>query len=580
MPQIPYPHREIQYPVIYNRASNNPFWKRRRFEAYAGVPKYLSLHMTLGKSKTFIDNAATYERQKEDEFLTKFYQQDDNLSHTDKFNVLFQSKDLYNEFNSRIKYILETKQFQENKTYGQPGGAKHKYYTGLAPNLSSVFMDYFMRHFEQTALPDFYKSINQKMAHDDIYMSQLEEGLYNAVYKAIELASIEMTDIKKMNDNGAGWGMEWKPVLDMLQNGDPRFRKIFTNTVREAIGPNLLSDLLNSLRGARREKRRVSKKLIQEITYNSLGNVRGQTAQKGGLIAEVVAPLITQNLHREGADLNYKVWTDRLGSNVTMTDFISLWTTNMSLDLEKFEQQMRVAMESGDETMMRQIYQKMEEFYNKNDVQKEMDELYMVFVNAKNYSVGHDANNYEKNYKGHFDELPSFLDANGIPVDRVKDFLRFAYNTGYGAINFNQRNEFNESVVNALKAVAANIMFDDYTQIGHGNTNSIHMYYLSGKYIPASVVLTAMSDALDNARSNVKASITLPDPIDDPYDPNIKPGQGWAKANDQGEIKATDINIKTAIYEHWKEEAENARVVSTWSISFTLKIKQLLANTK
>jgi len=49
-----------------------------------------------------------------------------------------------------------------------------------------------------------------------------------------------------------------------------------------------------------------------------------------------------------------------------------------------------------------------------------------------------------------------------------------------------------EECTNALKAAAANIMFDDYETIGHGQGNTIHMYYLSGKYIPASTVFKTM----------------------------------------------------------------------------------------
>ena len=55
-----------------------------------------------------------YERQKERDFISKFYPDDNkNLSLTDKFNILFQSKDLYEKFNERIKDILSKEQEQQ-----------------------------------------------------------------------------------------------------------------------------------------------------------------------------------------------------------------------------------------------------------------------------------------------------------------------------------------------------------------------------------------------------------------------------------------------------------------------------------
>ena len=83
-----------------------------------------------------------------------------------------------------------------------------------------------------------------------------------------------MAQISKDNDNGQGSGEDWEPVLEMLESGDPRFKEIFTNTMREAIGANLLANLRDTLRENRKEKKRLSKKLIQDAVKGSLGNIR------------------------------------------------------------------------------------------------------------------------------------------------------------------------------------------------------------------------------------------------------------------------------------------------------------------
>jgi len=58
------------------------------------------------------------------------------------------------------------------------------------------------------------------------------------------------------------------------------------------------------------------------------------------------------------------------------------------------------------------------------------------------------------------------------------------------------------------------------------------MYYLSGKYVPASIVFYAMADAAHEAKVNSRATITLPSPVDD---------QGPAWSNFRGK---TDADFK------------------------------------
>lgn len=77
----------------------------------------------------------------------------------DKFNILFQSRELYEDYNKRIKDILSQSD-RKNKTFGQAGGATNEYFTGLAPNLSSVYLGYFLTHLRrrmaENKMPETY----------------------------------------------------------------------------------------------------------------------------------------------------------------------------------------------------------------------------------------------------------------------------------------------------------------------------------------------------------------------------------------------------------------------------------------
>jgi hypothetical protein len=89
------------------------------------------------------------------------------------------------------------------------------------------------------------------------------------------------------------------------------------------------------------------------------------------------------------------------------------------------------------------------------------------------------------------------------------------------------------------------------------------MYYLSGKYIPSSVVLNAMADAAAESNVNAKAEVQLPTNINDE-------GPEWAGFGND------DESFKKALYAHWKEEFQEAKAAAKWSMSFTLKIKDIL----
>lgn len=102
--------------------------------------------------------------------------------------------------------------------------------------------------------------------------------------------------------------------------------------------------------------------------------------------------------------------------------------------------------------------------------------------------------------------------------------------------------------------------------MGQGDANAIHMYYLSGKYIPSSYVLNAMADAAAESNINSKAQVHLPSSINDN-------GPNWGNLPHN-----TDADFKEALSNYWKEEYQKAKDASTWSMSFTLKIKAILGN--
>lgn len=546
--------------VVYERESTNPYWQHYRELYLDRIPTALNLNFPAERIQQFITQAAQFEYNKEEEFLSKFYRSNNsNESHIEKFNNLFQSREMYIKFNDRIQNILNSKQYQKNKDQ-----SANEYYTGMAPNLSSVFITYFDKHF-QTQLYEFYKNFSVETPDTKIL-----DDFDNIIRKAILEASREMAQISLERANEYGSGDEWAPIYDMLQNNS-RSMELFLGTLKEAIGTINFNDLLEELKSQKRTAKRVSKKRISDATYQKLANIKGRKASIGGSILEPVIAMMANYFNGSNGSkdlsLSYKMLAENFGGNKVMSDVVQMWTTNVDVDLQPLMDELRAAMNAADSAHIREVYKKISDYYTQNDLEGKLDDLYTVFVNAKNYGIGANGRNYTKSYKGQFEELPSFLQANGIEVGRASEFLAFAYNTGEGAVRAGYRQDFMEECSNALKAMAANIMFDDYESVGHGGTTQIHMYYLSGKYIPASVVFQSMADSMNDA----KATINLPKPITDSEKPHDK--KAWNNI-----IGATnnDADFKEKLWKHWQQEYNDAKVASTWSVSFTLRIKKLV----
>lgn len=535
---LPYPGMDS---IVYERESDNPFWERRRQNALSQIPSSLYFTFEDNRIESFIRSAALQEYMKEEAFLNQFYRDDGkgaNESMIDKFNIMFQSRAIYEDYNKRIKEILDTRQNQQNKTYTDANGATHEYFTGLAPNLSAVFLDYFITHFRR------------RLTSNKVPTTQAEFN--NMIERAALGASRQMVNIQPENANEHGWGQEWQPVLDALERGGPE-KEWFMSTLRNAIGESNLTKLYNNIKG----KNKVNIKRKQLVADLKITN---QSARVGGSIVEVVTAMFANafNVSNE----SFQMYAQNFGASTEMTDMMQLWSLDLNIDLTRAMKELQQSMTGLGSDEMRQMYQRIQNWYDQQS--KNMEKLWMVYTNAKNKGIGADGTDVTKSYHGNLEELPSFLTANGINIDAAQDFLAFAYNTAGGAIRDSSQGWLEQNLVNALKAAAAKIMFDDYQSVGQGDTNAIHMYYLSGKYIPSSYVLNAMADAAAESNVNSKAQVILPDMI-----------------NDQGPVwgfEGSDADFKEALWEHWQDEYERAKSASKWSMSFTLKIKAILGN--
>ena len=533
---IPYPGKDS---VVYERESHNPYWARRYDNAASLIPSSINLSFHAEQISEFIDAAAAAEEAKEQEFLDKFFPDRKGGDMIEQFNILFQSRAQLEKINERLRAILSK---QSN--------------TNMAPNLSALFGSYLeteLNHSIQAAMGN----VSGNMTPEQI-MSLFDNCFTQAALKASE----RLTNITI--DKGYGTGEEWKPINDILQS-NPRARDLFLGALRQAVGMERVQNLFSDIQTQQRAKAAGTRKKITWRTLIAKNlTIAKRTASIGGTVAETALAALASavnGISGGGGDLKYSMHAENVLGNMVKTDAFMLFSEDASIDIGAIAEELNETLSAS--TNLDNARERLEWFLLERG--KEMDELQSVFVNAKNYTMGSSYHDYTDEKSGSLEELPSFLAAAGIPIGSASDFLAFAYNTGAGAIRANARGELEENIVNALKAAAAKLMFDDYQNYGKNQGHGIHMYYLSGKYIPSSYVFHGMATAARGMRAKTEAQVSLPGAITDQ-------GPNWPYGG-------SDADYKQALYAHWQEEYQNAKAASNWSVSFTLYMKNILAST-
>lgn len=535
---LPYPGANS---IVYNRDSSNPFWERRREHARSLISSSYNLNFDIDAVSQFISDAGKVERAKEEEFLAKFLPNntDDPIT---AFNTLFQSRKQLDEINNRLKNVFDK-----------------KVSTNMAPNLSAIFGSYLeteLNHTIQAAMSNF----NPNMTPDAM-MNQFNQCFEDAVMKASE----KMTQITL--DNGFGLGDEWKPVNEALHAANPRARELFMGAVKNAIIGKETKKIDTLFQQIWKQQQAKASGLRKRVTYRTLIannlHIAKQTAQIGGTVAEQALAAVANavnGLSGGSGDIKYQMHAEGVLGNMVKTDAFMLFSEDLGLDLNTMSQQLNEMLSSS--TSLDEARVIINQFTN--EYKAKMDELYSVFVNAKNYTMGKSYSDYDDEKSGSFEELPQFLSDAGIPIGDAQEFLSYVYNTCQGAIYESARGQVEETTINALKAAAAKIMFDDYQTFGTGSGNNIHMYYLSGKYIPSSYIFEGMANAArGQTTAKTSASVILRDKIEDN-------GPDWG-------FEGSDADFKQALFEHWNEEYEATRAAAHWSVSFTLYMKNILS---
>ena len=538
--------REIGEPdstyIIYERKSNNSYWEEKRQNAENLLSK-----VALSPPQDvfdFINNMAKVEREKELRFLQSFGPSIDNdcsdKELVDAFNSLLQGKERFERLIQRIKNLQKKVKTQKD-------------FKAMAPNLEALYGSYLeSRLVRKFAATNFLKKTDQEI--DELVDKAIDEAIIDTIK--------EMGQKNIVNDI-YGTSEDFQPIIEILEQSESA-RDLFVTNMKKAIGYDPIEKLKTELK-----KRDKSISMRQKLAKTL--KTATKTASLGGNLIENTMPNLAKYLF-EGVE-GIQIEGGGITGEQLRTDSVLIFSKEISVDVQKIFNDINSDLSIGGFGISAfNAFDKISQFYE--DHEDEMEKLFMIYVNSKNYSLGSSSRNFTQSVDKKLDELPQFLQQSGFNIGKAQDFLNMIYNAAEGAVFSKYRNELDDTISKMIAAGAARLMFDDYQTLGQGGINAIHLYQLDSMYIPVSIIYKSMTEA-GKELAEVNSTIIFPDGINDLYDPSKKAmGWGYLVEQDYKDAKSKDAAIKKAIWNHWKEEKQRIRATGSWNASFELKIKK------
>lgn len=310
----------------------------------------------------------------------------------------------------------------------------------------------------------------------------------------------------------------------------------------------LIRDLTNHFAKQKKPvaKRTWNKKKIEKVTVNqSTAGVMAELqnvvliAAANGLQGGGLEVMHTGNINKQKSDFT-------IGYQIDLTGFYQQWQAEVE------------ATRSEDDSIRLQnilAANKATAWLTENST----DYNFIMYTNAKNYDINSSFKGFKsgtavsmKNLSSVMAQIPSM---NSIAVDTlIGALLQF----GSGAIGTDAQRE---AILHSLAGAMAYFLFDDFASlVSEGNEssfNAIHLFWLSGFYIPLSFFLEICADAIK---------------------------LGWEKTDDYFQFKLDSPNIKYGeipldeyTQEMWYTQRQEALNSTTLTFTFLSSFQSLMA---
>ena len=142
------------------------------------------------------------------------------------------------------------------------------------------------------------------------------------------------------------------------------------------------------------KKQGVTKQQTRTIIKESLKNIGGRTASIGGIVAENAMAMLAESVNGISGgneNLHYSMSAEGIARNMVKTNTAMIFSATKEIDTDAVMRSLNEILSSNNGNILN-AYERVSEFYDKWE--KDLDELYTVFVNSKNYGIGADGRNY------------------------------------------------------------------------------------------------------------------------------------------------------------------------------------------
>ena len=473
-------------------------------------------------------------------------------------DTYLQNKNFYRDLIEAINIKLSSQKiFQRNRERllytGKTGQSKG---TGKI-DISKFFGSYFPKAFNENR--EHLASRVASRAHGVTIEDAARQVLEEEMPEILRSALIEMYSSDTFNANWENVGnnkainQQTQGAYQEIVDGLMQFGNARDNPFLDAVWRTYnFDELINELVKNFSEKKQNFKKR----DFDKNGVITKVTARQttAGVLAELQATLVAQLANQMNGDTFQVMHTGAM--NNQKSDFTVGYQVDLGNFFEEQRRQMYEARELTDSTRAENILATGQA--TQWMMENATDYEFIGYVNQKNYDLGKDFKGFSS---GAAISLATFEEvANQIPTMSElasQNLIGALMQFGDGAVGTDAQREV---ILQSLASAMAYFLFDDFTTISLSNNptgfNAIHLFQLSGLFIPLSYLLEVSADAIDLGweRTNAIFKFSL---------------------NSPGIIYG-DIPLEDYTHDMWVEQGEYALYHTTLTFTFLSSFQELM----
>lgn len=479
---------------------------------------------------------------------------------------------VYKDLIETINFQLQSKAVYErnlNRLY--PQKKDNTFYKSGKVDITKFFWTYFKKAFDAyfndfASLIQFERGETIEEAVDKAFRKYLPEVIQEALiqmYNSNVFTDQQNAKLKK-NANQQYQNESDNAYKELVQHLETQRGKAADNLLIQQIYKdygfdNLISSLSNSFLKTISKNKSKSKQQRVAKGKVSASAIKGtiSSARSSGLLAETMEEaLIDVHLDVTGGKTHINV--KRTGNkNQQKADLMISYSINLDNFLKVQEAMLEFVRQDDKSaegsTRMQNILSTTHavKFFESEASSTQ----FLTFVNMKNYTLNNTFDGFSagsatnmENFRSWVQKIPT------IGVGRANLLIGALLQFGAGALGTPVQQE---AVLQSLSEMVAYFLFDDFATIGQeakGNLKTIHLFWLSGIYVPLSFLLKVLADS-------IKIS--------------------WSEAKDVVDFTLTSPAIKypkEEVYTHemWINQREDALKRTTLSMKFLKSFQELL----